>query len=204
MALRRSRPPRKWTAAAPAASPSAKLIGVLILLGYPTAARLIRPTPRAARRQPVPPAGALLLFLAELVQHFVGPLVRAQEQVAVGGYAQVRVGLGLAALDQLAGRDQLRYRHVLLVEPRARHAGPLVVVPALLHQPKAPRLDGLGQHAEVPRIGELDPRPALGVERHALPEQPLVILQRQLTDGQVGAELQPRRDLGDVRVDVVA
>src|SRR3954467_15795653 len=118
MALRRSWPPRKWSAAAPAASPSVKLIGVLILLGYPTAARLIRPTPRAARREPVPPAGALLLFLAQLVRHFVGPLVRAQEQVAVGGHAQVRVGLGLAALDQFAGRDQLRHRHLLLVDPR--------------------------------------------------------------------------------------
>ena len=45
---------------------------------------------------------------------------------------------------------------------------------------------------------------ALGVERHALAEQPLVALDRQVGDEHVGAGADARLDLGDVGVDVLA
>ena len=85
-----------------------------------------------------------------------------------------------------------------------RDLAPVHVGAAVLHRAEPPRLDGLGQAAEVPRVGDGDPRPLRAPERHPLAEQALVVLERQVADAQVAAEPHARGDLDDVRVDVLA
>src|SRR5262245_49736547 len=57
------------------------------------------------------------LEAAELFEHLVAPLVRAQRAVAIGGDAQVALGLGLVLGDEIALAQQLDDRDVLLLEP---------------------------------------------------------------------------------------
>ena len=147
-------------------------------------ARQIFRAPRAVGRRP-PPALRALLAAAQLLEHLVAPLVRAQRPVAHGGDAQIGVGLGLVALDQPAGAQHLHDRQVLRGEPDVGDLAPVHVGAAVLHRAEAPRLDRLGQRAERPRVRDRDPRALVAAERHALAEQPLVVLERQVADAQV-------------------
>ena len=72
----------------------------------------------------------------------------------------------------------------------------------LLHRPKPPGLDPLGQHRVVPRVRQHDLRSSLRRQRDPLEEHSLVALQRQARQVGCGGRVDPRDDLGDVSVDV--
>ena len=72
---------------------------------------------------------------------------------------------------------------------------------AHLHRPKAPGLDALGEPGVAPLVGELDPRAGGGRQRHALEEEALVALQRQVADPGLGPGADLGDDLGHVRLD---
>src|SRR5215212_12284745 len=136
--------------------------------GAPAAAATSR-APRAIWGR-APTAPGALLAPAQLVEHLVAPLVRAQCPIAHRGHAQVRVGLRLAALEEAAGVEHLDDGEVLRGEPQVGHLAPVHVGAAVLHRAEAPRLDALRERAVRPRVRDGDPRALLAPERHALAE----------------------------------
>ncbi|CAA9515010.1 MAG: hypothetical protein AVDCRST_MAG13-3020 [uncultured Solirubrobacteraceae bacterium] len=65
----------------------------------------------------------------------------------------------------------------------------------------AARLDEPRELRVAPFVRELDLRPLGGRERHALEEEPLVVLERELADAQVRRRAELRPDLAHVRLD---
>jgi hypothetical protein len=128
--------------------------------------------------------------------------VRAQEPVAVGADAQVGVGLG-AAPEHVGVAQQRHDRHVLLFVPAAGQLAAVDQPLVLLGPAPAPRLHVLGQPREIPRVAGAHAPAGRGGQRHALEEDALVGLQRQVGAEQVAPGADARDDLGDARLDVV-
>ena len=103
-----------------------------------------------------------------------------------------------------ASRSSVDDRHVLLLVPAPRQLAAVHQPLVLLGPAPAPRLDALGQLGERPRVARPHAVPRIGRQRHALEEDALVALERQVGAQQVVARADARDDLGHARVDVVA
>ena len=128
---------------------------------------------------------------SELVDDLGVPRVGPQQTVPGVGQAQVGVGLRLVGSHQSRLPQQGQGRLVLVPEPALAHVGPLQRVPQRLHHPEAPRLHPLGQAGVALGPGDLDAGPLLGGERHPFQEVPLVGLEGQVGDPEVGRRSRP-------------
>jgi hypothetical protein len=92
-------------------------------------------------------------------------------------------------------------RLVLLLVPAASGFGPAQVRARILHEPKRPGLDVLGELGVVPRVAADDPRRDVVGERDALAEEPLVALDDDVAAVRDPGDRDLSEDLGHVRLD---
>jgi multiple sugar transport system ATP-binding protein len=134
--------------------------------------------------------------LDDLVVPFVGP----DQPVPLGGDPHVGLGVGAGA-DHVGGLEHPHHGPVFVGVPPAGDLGTVHEPVVVLHAPAPPRLDGLAELGVRPRIGEGDLGVSLLGQRDPGPEQPLVVL-----DHQVSATADARRghrgeDLRNVGLD---
>ena len=126
----------------------------------------------------------------------------SQEQVPESRHPQV--GLGFASrADQVGFAEHVYDRRVLLAKPAFRHVLARHELRAALHGAEAPRLDTLRELGVAPFVAQLDPIAELRWKRHALEEEPLMALEREIAKPGALVGAHRRHDLGDVGVDGV-
>jgi hypothetical protein len=109
--------------------------------------------------------------------------VREEEAVALGGDREVGVGLGALA-EHVGLAQHLDDGDELDLVPPPRRGAAVPELGALLHGAEGPRLDRLRQDAVAPRVVHAHAVAGARGEGHALVEQALVALRRQVAHGQ--------------------
>src|SRR6185369_6648029 len=100
--------------------------------------------------------------------------------------------------DEAALPQALDDRDEVLLVPEPRDLLAVHVLAPLLHRAEAPRLHALREHAVVPRVRGPDAGLLARVERDALLEDPLVVLEREVGEPELVAGVDARPHQGHV------
>src|SRR5581483_12313014 len=156
--------------------------------------------PRLAEAGSAPPVAPARSALEDPVQDVLAPVVGAEQAVARGDDAHVRLGVG-ATLDQAGLAQHCDDWAILGLEPQEGGLLAAEQFSAALRRSEAPSLDGLGQLVVVVRVGQDDLRPRVCREGDALEEHSLVALERKVGELDRVVGVDARLHVGHVGVD---